>query len=105
MPRVPIPASSLARALPPVASINRPSAEPRTTAPVTISMPSTTTTGAGTPSTAPLPSQTRSGAVKVTMRPSVMSCATPRPGHHQDQGGDDRLDAEHRNEKAVPQPA
>ena len=76
---MPIPASSLARALPPVASISRPSAEPRTTAPVTINMPSTTTTGAGTPSTAPLPSQTRSGAVKVTMRPSVMSCAMPRP--------------------------
>ena len=42
-------------------------------------MPSTITTGAGTPSTAPLPSQTRSGEVKVTIRPSVMSCAMPRP--------------------------
>ena len=26
-------------------------------------------------------------------------------GHHQDQGGDDRLDTEHRDQKAVPQPA
>ena len=35
--------------------------------------------GVGMPSTEPVPNQARSGEVKVTMRPSVMSWATPRP--------------------------
>ena len=77
--RVPTPASSAARALPPAASIRRPNADPRTAAAVTINMPTRMTTGAGRPSTLPLPSPTRSSDVKVTIRPSVMSWAMPRP--------------------------
>ncbi|MCR5879772.1 hypothetical protein LRS04_16625 [Phenylobacterium sp. J367] len=37
------------------------------------------TMGAGSPSTAPPPIQAKAGSTKVTIRPSVISCATPRP--------------------------
>src|SRR5579859_70878 len=77
--RMPTPESSLARALPPAASIRRPSEEPRTTMPVISSITITSTTGAGMLSTEPVPNQARSGEVKVTIRPSVMSWAMPRP--------------------------
>ena len=79
MPRVPMPASSLARALTPIAWMNRPSAEPRTTAPVTISMPSDDEHRQRQAEHSAVAEQDRSGAVEGDDRPSVMSCAMPRP--------------------------
>ena len=101
--RVPTPESSLARALPPVASISRPSAEPRTTAPVTSSMTSDNhDRHRARRARQPLPNQTRSGEEKVTIRPSVMSWAMPRPATIRIERRHDRLHAEHGDEEAVP---
>ncbi len=77
--RVFTPAFFAARMLIPTASINMPSAVLRVKSQKTTSVTSAIITGVGNSSSEPLPSQERLGAVKVTICPEVISCATPRP--------------------------